>query len=68
MEIFVGRASCGCILAALDPNRMDGRDVMRELRSWKRHGLTTERVTGEGHTMSVQVGGCTHASPADTGG
>jgi hypothetical protein len=42
---YIGKKSCGCIVAACVDNPEHKREIARNLAEWIRDGLTIERVT-----------------------
>lgn len=44
---YIGRKSCGCVVAAISDKPELVKDIAKETGSWLRHGLTVEHVTAD---------------------
>ena len=47
MMSYVGRKTCGCIVAAIIDDPDHRKEVAKEIAAWIKDGLTVERVTND---------------------
>ena len=55
---YIGRKTCGCLVAAMVDSPDHKQDTAREVAKWVREGLALERVTCA--YVRSAVWGCTH--------
>ncbi len=63
---YIGRKSCGCVVAATVDEPQYREDVAKDIADWLRSGLTIERVTVEYARQNLNFS-CPHKQqPAST--
>lgn len=51
-DCYIGRGSCGCVIAACVDIPACKKDTARDIASWIKQGMTVERVSGKAVTLS----------------
>lgn len=55
---YIGRKSCGCVVAAMVRYRFNERETAKELGTWIRQGLSIEQATVEEVRANLKACDC----------